>query len=554
MNSKFIYFIIAFATFIIGNHHQITGKTNQSKKISDILFWNNFSHYIHEFNDKDVELYTQYIPNSQSEYFLKENIPYFNCPDKELEKTYYFRWWTFRKHIKSTTEGFVITEFLPDVPWAGKYNTISCPAGHHFLEGRWLHNYRFLEDYANFWFNKGGSPRAYSFWAPSSILAFASVHQIKELVTNLLPSFDQNYKDWEKERLGKDGLFWQIDDRDGMEVSIGGSGKRATINSYMAGDAMAISEIAKLADNSILKEEYYAKFLKLRELILSRLWDSKDEFFKTMHFDSAEMVQFKGTRYNNPYFFETFKNIKTKPNELINVRELHGYTPWYFNIPKNEHSVAWKYLLTKEGFKAPYGPTTAEQKDPGFKVVYKGPACQWNGPSWPFSTSVTLKAMGNLLRNYTQTVVKKRDFIDLLNIYSNSHRRISERGDTICWIDENLNPFTGDWIRRTMKKATNTQPKERGKDYNHSEFCDIIISDLVGIQPSMENTVTINPLIPVNYWNWFCLDHIKYHDKILTIVWDRDGTRYLNGKGFSVFVDGVLKYNSKKIEKITICI
>ena len=35
-------------------------------------------------------------------------------------------------YLKETPEGFVITEFLPDVPWAGKYNTISCPAGHHF--------------------------------------------------------------------------------------------------------------------------------------------------------------------------------------------------------------------------------------------------------------------------------------------------------------------------------------------------------------------------------------------------------------------------------------
>jgi len=42
-------------------------------------------------------------------------------------------------------------------------------------------------------------------------------------------------------------LFWQIDDRDGMEVSVGGSGKRATINSYMYGGAKAIAKIAAMA-------------------------------------------------------------------------------------------------------------------------------------------------------------------------------------------------------------------------------------------------------------------------------------------------------------------
>jgi hypothetical protein len=40
-----------------------------------------------------------------------------------------------------------------------------------------------------------------------------------------------NYRQWEKDHQDPNGLFWQIDDRDGMEVSIGGSGYRATINS-----------------------------------------------------------------------------------------------------------------------------------------------------------------------------------------------------------------------------------------------------------------------------------------------------------------------------------
>ena len=61
-----------------------------------------------------------------------------DCPDSILEKTYYFRWWTFRKHIKETENGHVITEFLPPVKWAGPYNTINCPACFHIRDGRWL--------------------------------------------------------------------------------------------------------------------------------------------------------------------------------------------------------------------------------------------------------------------------------------------------------------------------------------------------------------------------------------------------------------------------------
>ena len=51
------------------------------------------SEYVTEFNATDEELYIQDFPNSAAEQFLKDNVPVFECPDKELEKTYYFRWW-----------------------------------------------------------------------------------------------------------------------------------------------------------------------------------------------------------------------------------------------------------------------------------------------------------------------------------------------------------------------------------------------------------------------------------------------------------------------------
>ena len=50
----------------------------------------------------------------------------------------------------------------------------------------------------------------------------------------------------------------------------------------------------------------------------------------------------------------------------------------------------WKQIVDPQGFYAPFGPTTAEQRHPQFSVVYRGHECQWNGPSWPYSTAVTL--------------------------------------------------------------------------------------------------------------------------------------------------------------------
>ena len=72
--------------------------------------WANENEY--GFNETDEELYKQLIPNEKAWGFLSQNMPLFECPDKQLEQTYYFRWWTYRKYIKQTPAGFIIPEFL----------------------------------------------------------------------------------------------------------------------------------------------------------------------------------------------------------------------------------------------------------------------------------------------------------------------------------------------------------------------------------------------------------------------------------------------------------
>lgn len=75
-----------------------------------------------------------------------------------------------RKHIQWHSEvGYVITEFLPPVPWAGVYNTINCAAGHHIYEGRWLRDPAIMDDYSTFWFKGLSDPRRYTFWAANAI-------------------------------------------------------------------------------------------------------------------------------------------------------------------------------------------------------------------------------------------------------------------------------------------------------------------------------------------------------------------------------------------------
>lgn len=489
--------------------------------------------YVERFNKDDEELYAN-IPNAKALEFLAANVPLFECPDEDFQRTFCFRWWTFRKHVKKTRDGWVITEFLPKVPWSGKHNTISCPAGHHFHEGRWLRDPKYLNDYAVFWFRKGGSPRRYSFWAADAIYAYFLVHHDRKLTTGLLDDLIGNYRAWEKSRLEGDGLFWQVDDRDGMECSIGKSGKRATINSYMYGDAVAIAKIADLAGKAETAKQYRAKAARIRKLVQEKLWDADAKFFKVLP--------------------------RGKEAKLADVRELHGYTPWYFNLPEQGkgYEAAWKQLMDPKGFYAPFGPTTAEQRHKGFRLSYKGHECQWNGPSWPLATAVTLTALANVLNNYRQDAVSKADYFKTLKIYTASHCLKREDGRTVPWIDENLNPRTGDWIARTRLKSWKNGTwdprkggKERGKDYNHSSYCDLIITGLVGLRPRADDTVVVNPLLPEGTWEYFCLDNVPYHGRILTILWDKTGRKYGRGKGLRVLADGKEIAKSDTLARIT---
>ncbi|MCX8496677.1 MAG: hypothetical protein ORN51_10890 [Akkermansiaceae bacterium] len=490
-----------------------------------------FQHYIEDFNQGDNELYKNFYPNVAAWDFLKNNIPLLDCPDEEIQKTYYFRWWTYRKHLKQTPDGFIVGEFLPNVGWAGKYNSISCAAGHHLYEGRWLADPKYLDDYSRFWFH-GGDPRRYSFWVADSIWARLQVTGDDRIAKELLPDLIKNYQAWETEKRDVNGLYWQTDDRDGGEFSIGGTGYRATINSYQYGDARAISRIAELAGKIEIAREYNAKAAAIKSLVQQKLWDDKAQFFKVLP---------KGENKN-----------------LSDVRELYGLVPWYFNLPDADKSVAWKQLMDPQGFYAPYGPTSAEQRHPKFAISYKNHECQWNGPSWPYATAITLTGMANLLNNYTQDVVGKKNYYDLLKIYTKSHHLKREDGTVVPWIDENLNPTNGDWISRTRLKTWKNGTwdagkggEERGKDYNHSTYCDLVISGLIGLRPRADETVEVNPLLPVGTWDYFCLDRVPYHGCLLTICYDKTGERYHRGKGLRVFADGKEIAASARLAKLT---
>ena len=292
-----------------------------------------------------------------------------------------------------------------------------------------------------------------------------------------------------------------------------------------------------MAKNFNLANAYRKKAEDLKNRVEQVLWDPVDSFFKVLPRDP-----------------------KSNDSKLVDVRELHGYTPWYFNLPSINKSIAWEQVLDEKGFKASYGFTTAEQRHPKFELSYKEHECQWNGPVWPYATSVTITAMANLLNNYDQKYVTKLNFFQALKTYAYSHRLKVENASTVVpWIDENQHPYTGDWISRTrLRKWINGTwsaekgGKERGKDYNHSTFVDLVISGLIGLRPRVRDEVLISPLIPEGLWGYFALHNVEYHGRLLSIIWDATGERFGLGKGLMVYVNGKLRASGNRLQRIRV--
>ena len=120
------------------------------------------------------------------------------------------------------------------------------------------------------------------------------------------------------------------------------------------------------------------------------------------------------------------------------------------------------------------------------------------------------------------------------------------------YIGEYLDETTGYWLKGDQ---------ERSRYYNHSTWNDLIITGLCGLRPRADQTIEVNPLLPLTShlspltsykWDYFCLDNVLYHGHNLTIVWDKDGSRYHAGKGLRVYVDGLLAGQRDTLGRLTI--
>ncbi len=474
--------------------------------------------------------------------WFHHNIPFLDVPDREIQQVYYFRWQSYKGHLSYTGPiyGWLLTEFLFPSSYGAPYGGISAAAGHHTIEGRWLRNQQYVKDNVHYWLNGPGQfpkpqeefvnkdtsdwAHEYSYWAATSVWQTYLATGDKKFATALLPQLIKQYRGWDNHYNPSLGLYWQVPVWDATELTPasyessdpyhGGPGYRPTINAYQYGDARAIANIANLIGDAGTANEYNNRASALQNAMQARLWDNNRQFFFHMHRD------------NN------------SGNTLLGTRELQGFVPWMFNMPQASNAGAMAQLLDPQGFKANYGPTTAERRSKWFNYEAYSGCCRWNGPSWPFETSQVLTGVANLLIDYpAQSVIQPSDYVKLLHTYAATQYR-----NGVPHVGEAHDADANNWIYDGVNHS---------EDYNHSTYNDNVISGLIGLRGQAGDTLKIKPLAPAS-WDYFALENTPYHGHNVTVLWDRTGGRYGQGAGFHVYVDGKRAASQPNLNAITI--
>ena len=325
---------------------------------------------------------------------------------------------------------WVVTEFEADVPWAGAYNTISCAAGHHLMEGRWLRNRSYLDSYARFWLTSpagASNARKYTFWVASAVYERSLVTGDASLLLELYPALQANYRAWVGSQLSHTHrCLWQYADRDGQENSIGGDGCRPLLQSVMYGEAMALAAIAELAGDASGAHRFRDEARRWQRALLS-LWAPARAFFMTRavarpasapRHDWAEQQRRSSRALNQGRCPPEWRE-----GELVSSRELQGLSsPWYFGaVPAEEaaqYAASWAPLFDPtSGFAAPWGPRTAERSDPCYNYSTAHES-DWQAPSWPFETSKVITGALRFLHEYPPTAHRTRGAIDARQLWA----------------------------------------------------------------------------------------------------------------------------------------
>ncbi|KAK6073656.1 Nuclear GTPase SLIP-GC 3 [Seiridium cupressi] len=457
--------------------------------------------------------------------FLKENIPFIDIPDQLIQDVYYYRWSALQRQLRYTIAGtgYMCTEFMQPVGYAKAFGSIDAAAGHQIDELRWLRSKYYADDYIQLYTRGPGDSHQYTQWILDAMNRRSWVTGDDAFLSSQLDDMVRLWHLWDGVFDEAAGLYYYVPNWDAQEYSLPGyvadsDGRNQTLrlqgpntfrpshNSYMVANARAISRTAYLVNDDTTGAKFAKKANDLEDAMYSVMWAQEQQFFMDI------------IRPGNP-------NLTT-----LTGREQVGLFPFRFGIGLNRTFAqsSLEAMFDPQGFLAEYGPTTLERRDPWFMAEKPDDyCCYWNGQSWPFSTSHTLKSLAAIIRS-NATNATADHYFRYLRTYAETQQK-----DGHPYVAESHYPLCDAWSADTTNHSEN---------YDHSTYNDDVITGLLGITPQSDDTLIISPIIPDN-WTYFAIENFPYHGHLVTVLYDEDGSHYSSSRGLTVFVDGTQSYN-----------
>lgn len=444
-----------------------------------------------------------------------DNVPYIDVPDPYLKKMAYYRWWIVRFNIlDANSTNYKYPTYMEGV--LGYNNSIPVSIPWQLEEGRYLRDP--LYNYGTWllagWAAKGGNftdnpgnPQ----WRMDHSFQYISkagwesykVYGGQSSFLNLVAKYGENDMEANKARRDSNNnnvLEDQYDAWDGDTVAnyFAASQDKVDATSAVWASAQAVAEMYAYGGNNDKAAFLQSKADDFRNALLNILWDPNSKQFLNKTLNGT----FNPWRdINNYYVFQ------------------QGMIP----VDKPDYKEALKPWADNNQFVTPFPAYVSNLQD------FNAAIAQGKHPTRNFApaiSAVTLSIFAKAIKQYQSSYITADMYKNLLYWHTWS-----------MYVDGNsdypdANEYFSDWDGSNMWRSW--------IHHNfHSTYNTRLIEDVFGLVPRTDISIELDPM-DIG-WDHFAVNHIRYHNRDLSIVWTKPGSdaRY-DGvpEGLSLYIDG----------------
>ncbi len=461
-------------------------------------------------------------------------IPKLTCSDREVEKVYYYRWFLLRHHMADPKLGNIKHPLLYEgrhgyfkeegdgeaVEWEFSKGILAS-VHHHLLEMRWhkggeaakeeilnyTGNFGKMETFLEYEYDVPllpGCIRIHDFVGhyffhllPYAAWQIYQATEDREWLRSITPVLWEDLCGWSRYDPENSGLPVMIYEGDSAmefgpashyhpgdkawDAKQAGEGpavglacdymaeggvwggpvpnRRTEVAAFYGLNYYAFHRIYNLLGDKDRAEYCLDRCNAVKSAVMKHLWDEQEGFF-------LEMA-------------EGFEPIRQ-------VKQVGGIFCLLLVDPKNPRSFL-DNLTDGEKFNQKHGIASASKDSFGYfpnNTVNgtRAHTCMWNGPTWPYSTSLALLALGNFIKRMEKSGLRDqyaRHFKEEFSKYTRQHFLFGNEKD--LRIVEHYNPETG-------------APLSGQDDYNHSSYIDLLIRHVCGLDTDDAGNIKFSPV------------------------------------------------------------